>query len=177
MEKNEIQEKPIVVQPEPLKTLLEWSSLARSFKTRDREFFRTIFSLLILVVVILFFAQQFMLILAIVATAFLAYVLNTVPPEMISHKITTQGVATAGHCYDWKQLKSFFFSEKWGAKILNIDTVNKFPGRLMLLLGTIDQNQVKEILSKYLLYKEQASITWLDRASNWLSAKVPLEKN
>ena len=177
MEKTENPASSVVVQPEPLKTLLEWSSPARTFKARDKEFFRTIFSLLILVVVILFFAQQFMLILAIVATAFLAYVLNTVPPEVIPHKITTQGVVTAGHGYEWKQLKNFFFSEKWGAKILNVDTVNKFPGRLMLLLGTQDQNQTKEILSKYLLFKESAPITWLDRASSWLSAKVPLEKS
>lgn len=177
MEKMEANAQPIVVQPEPLKTLLEWSSPARTFKARDKEFFRTIASLLILIVVILFFAQQFMLILAIVATAFLAYVLNTVPPDTISHKITTQGIVTAAHSHSWKELKNFFFSEKYGQKVLNIDTTAKFPGRLMLLLGSQDQNQIKEILSKYLLYKETPPITWLDRASAWLSEKVPLEKS
>jgi hypothetical protein len=177
MEKTENEVKPVVVQQEPLRTLIEWDAMARTFKKRDKEFFRTIFSLLILVVIILFFAQQFMLILAIVATAFLAYVLNTVPPEMVHHKITTQGLVTAEHAHAWKELKSFFFSEKYGAKILNVDTVNKFPGRLMLLLGDQDQAQMKEIMSKYLLYKERAPVTWLDRASSWLSAKVPLERS
>lgn len=176
METNENEVKQVVVQQEPLKTLIEWDAPGRTFKKRDKEFFRTIFSLLILVVIILFFAQQFMLILAIVATAFLAYVLNTVPPEMVHHKITTQGVVTAEHTHTWKELKSFFFSEKYGAKILNVDTVNKFPGRLMLLLGSLDQAQVKDAMSKYLIYKEKAPVTWLDKATSWLSEKVPLER-
>ncbi len=188
MEKNNIEEKPIVIQPEQLRTLIEWDAPARPFKARDREFFRTIASLLILIAVILFFAQQFMLILAIIATAFLAYVLNTVPPGDVHHKITTQGITTQNapglglgvlasstYSYEWKKLKSFFFSEKHGAKILNVDTVNKFPGRLMLLLGLQNQDEVKQIISKYLLYKEQAPISWLDKASSWLSQKIPLE--
>jgi hypothetical protein len=177
MENIENSVKPVVVQQEPLRTLVEWDAMARTFKKRDKEFFRTIFSLLILVVIILFFAQQFMLILAIIATAFLAYVLNTVPPEMVHHKITTQGVVTAEHAHPWKELKSFFFSEKHGEKILNVDTVAKFPGRLMLLFRNQDQGQMKDIMSKYLLFKEQAPVMWLDRASSWLSAKVPLEKS
>lgn len=176
MEQTKNQTQPVVVQPEPLRTLIEWDAPARPFKARDREFFRTIASLLILIVVILFFAQQFMLILAIIATAFLAYVLNTVPPEMVNHKITTQGVSAGDHSYDWKQLKGFFFSEKHGAKILNVDTVNKFPGRLMLLLGNQSEDAVKQILSKYLIFRESVPLTWLDRASSWLSQKVPLEK-
>ncbi len=176
MEKTENDVKPVVVQQEPLRTLVEWDAPARTFKARDKEFFRTIFSLLILVVIILFFAQQFMLILAIIATAFLAYVLNTVPPGMVHHKITTQGVVSAEHASQWKELKNFFFSEKYGQKILNIDTTSAFPGRLMLLLGDQDSENVKQILSKYLMYKEKAPVTWFDKATSWLSEKVPLEK-
>jgi hypothetical protein len=176
MEKQENQPIQPPVQLEPLKTLLTWTSPARPFKKRDKEFFRTIASLLILVVIILFFAQQFMLILAVLATAFLAYVLNTVPPEMVEHQITTQGVVTAGHSYEWKNLKHFFFSKKHNSDILNVATKQNFPSLLMLLIEEKDKDQIKEMLTKYLLYKENITPNWLDQASAWLAEKIPLEK-
>lgn len=174
MEKQEEITKPIV-QQESLKTLFSWESPSRTFKKRDREFFRTIASLLILVVLILFFAQQFMLILAILSTAFLAYVLNTVPPETIKHEITTQGVVTAGHNYEWKNLKHFYFSQKYASTILNVGTKQNFPSLLMLLIDEKDKENVKQILSKYLMFKENVTLGWLDKASSWLSEKIPLE--
>lgn len=175
MEKQENPTVQAVVQAEPLRTLLAWESPARTFKKRDKEFFRTIASLLILVVLILFFAQQFMLILAILATTFLAYVLNTVPPDMIKHEITTQGVTTAGHSYEWKNLKHFYFSKKYNSTILNVATKQNFPSLLMLLINETDKENIKSILSKYLLFKEKVTPNWLDFASNWLSEKIPLE--
>ncbi len=175
MEKQETQTSQPIVQPEPLKTLFSWESPARTFKKRDKEFFRTIASLLILVVLILFFAQQFMLILAILATAFVAYVLNTVPPEMVKHEITTQGVVTVGHNYEWKNLKYFYFSKKHSSTILNVGTKQNFPSLLMLLIEEKDKEKIKEMLSKYLLYKENVPPNWLDQASSWLSEKIPLE--
>jgi hypothetical protein len=175
MDKPENQPVQPPVQLEPLRTLLTWTSPARPFKKRDKEFFRTIASLLILVVIILFFAQQFMLILAVLATAFLAYVLNTVPPENVEHQITTQGVVTAGHNYEWKNLKHFFFSKKHNSDILNVATKQNFPSLLMLLIEEKDKDQIKEMLKKYLLFKENVAPNWLDTASNWLSDKIPME--
>lgn len=168
--------KTIVVQQEPLKVLFTWTAPERVFKKRDPEFFRTIFTLLILIVIILLFAQMFILVLAIIATAFLAYALNTVPPQEVQHQITTQGIIIAGYTYEWKVMRGFFFTSKDDYVILNIDLLNKFPGRLLLIIQAKDKELITQILSHYISFQANMKETWLDQASRWLSEKVPLER-
>ena len=72
-------------------------------------------------------------------------------------------------------MRGFWFSKKWKDAILHIDMTVGFPGRLMMLLGQLDEKRVKQILEKYVQY-EKPEETFLDRSSEWLSKKVPLEK-
>jgi len=164
-----------VVKPEPLKTLVEWKAPVRPFKKRDREYFTTIGAIVFLLAVILFFLKEWILIAVIIALVFVSYILATVQPEEVEHKITNRGIITGGKTYRWEELFRFWFTEKWGQKILNISTVVRFPGRLTLLLGEANQEQVKKILSDYLPFEEPEK-TWADNASSWLSRQVPLGK-
>lgn len=163
-----------VVKLEPLKTLLEWSAPERPFKRRDREYFTTIGAIVFLLAVILLFLQEWLLIAVIIALLFVVYIMATIEPRKVEHKITNRGITTGGKMYRWGQLGRFWFGEKWGGKILYIENFLGLPGRLILLLGEIKEEQVKEILSDYLSFEEPEK-TWVDNASEWLSRRVPLE--
>lgn len=176
---NQEMSKNIAVEPQKpkeIKTLLEWTSPSRPFKRRNRDYFTTIAAIVFLIGVILLFIKEFLLIGVLLAFMFVSYVLATVEPENTGHRITTEGVTTGDRTYLWTEMREFYFTEKWGGKILNINTKLKFPGRLLILLGDANENKVKEEIGKYVSYRETPVLTWMDKASDWLSKKVPLEK-
>lgn len=165
---------PVMVVNEPLKDLIIWKSPARPFKKLNRDYYTTVGAIIFLLVVILLFLKEWLLIGVIVSLGFVKYVLSTVPPEEIEHKITTRGVVSGGQRWDWSLLSRFWFSEKWGNELLNIETRMGFPRRLMLLVGTADKKQLQTALEKYLT-PEKPEKQFVDRAALWLQKKVPLE--
>jgi len=167
--------KPVEVVPiKELKTLLTWKAPVRPFKQRGREFWTTAGSIAFLLGVILFFIKEWLLIIVIIAVMFVYYVLSNVQPEEIEHSITNRGIRFAGKEHPWESLDQFWFSEKFGQKILNVETRLVFPGRLQMLLGKTTEKQIKDILSKY-LREETPEPSVLDKTTDWFSQKVPLE--
>src|SRR3989344_2899236 len=164
------------VLPVELKTLLKWIAPVRPFKKRDREYYTTIAAIVFLLAVILLFLKEWLLIAVMVALMFVAYVLATVAPESVEHEINTRGIMTGGKLYKWEDMLRFWFTKKWSETILHLDTKLKFPGRLMLLLGDQDEAAVREIVGKRVQY-EVPEKTFMDRSAQWLSAKIPLEKD
>jgi len=165
------------VEPKETKILIEWKSPSRPFKKRDRDYFTTIGAMVFLIVVILFFIKEWLLIGAILSFTFLVYILNTIPPEEVDHKITNKNITSADHIYEYKDLGQFWFVQKFGHPVLIIQTKKRFPARLLILLNGIEEKKIRETLSPYLSYKENPEKTWMDNAAEWLSKKVPLEKN
>lgn len=157
-------------------TLLIWKSPSRPFKKRQREFYTTVGAIVFLLAVILVFIKEFLLIGAILALSFVAYVLSTVPPEEVEHKITSNGLESAGHTYKWEELTEFWFGERWDQPILYISTKLRFPARLVILTTGQDKEKIKTALGKHLNFKEKPEKTWMDDAAKWLSEKVPLEE-
>lgn len=156
--------------------VLEWESLSRPFKKRNRQYYSTGIIITILICMILFFAQQFLPIAVVVAVAFLAYVLSVVPPGVVKHSITTYGIRVdTQHLYYWEELGRYWFSEKYGEKILHIE-VGRFPWRLTLLLGKVTQETMDDILSEVLL-NQKPPLTTMEKASEWLQAKIPLDND
>jgi hypothetical protein len=156
--------------------LPEWVSASRPFKTRTREFYKTTTALVFLVVVILAFIGEFLLIGVILATYFVAYVLSTVPPETIKHKVTTLGIETADHFHKWEEMHEFWFDERHGQKMMVVRLLFGFPSHLQLLLGEVSEEKLKKIISDKIPYREKPERTFLDRTSAWLSDKLPLER-
>lgn len=165
-----------VVKPEPLKTLLAWTAPERPFKKHSREYFTTVGAIVFLIGVILLFLREWILIVVLIALMFVAYIMATVEPRRVEHKITNQGIITGGRRYRWEELGRFWFTEKWGEKVLHTETLFGIPRQLLMLLGETKQEEIKKILSDYLLFEEPEK-TWVDNASEWLSRRVPLESS
>lgn len=157
------------------KLLIEWIAPSRPYKKRDREFYTTIAIIVFLVSLILFFAGQFLFIAVVVSLAFVAYVLNTVPPEKIHNAITNFGIRTGDNLFYWEELGRFWFTTQHKTPIMHVETARAFPGVLVLLIEGVDQEEVKKVMLKYTVF-EKPKDTWLDNAAKWLQEKFPLEK-
>lgn len=162
--------------PEETKVLLTWKSPSRPFKKRDKDFFTTIGAIVFLICVILLFIKEWFLIAAIVTLSFLVYVLNTVPPEEVEHKITNKGIVSAQKAYNYEDFKGFLFKESDGFVLLKIESKKGFLNNLILLIKKEDEEKIKNLLAKYLTFKEKEEENFLDKAALWLSKKIPLEK-
>lgn len=156
------------------KTLLTWKSLSRPHKKRGKEFYSTIAAFVFLLTIILAFFKEFLAIIAIWAMGFFAYAISVTEPEIIEHSITSRGIKTGKNKYRWGDLLGFWFEEKWGNKILMIETVRAFPGRLVFLLGEMKSEEIEKILVKKIAY-DKPEKTWVDKAGKWLSDKIPME--
>jgi hypothetical protein len=159
--------------PKEVKTLFTWESPSRPFKRRDHKYFQTVGLLLLLVAAIALFIQEFLFIGVLLALFFVLYVLGTIEPESIEHKITNQGVTTAGRSYIWNELNDFWFIDKHGAVVLNVGTKIRFPGRLLMLVPYLDRDKIKQILVEYISFREAAPSTWMDETVDWFYAKLP----
>jgi len=153
---------------------LSWSSPSRLFKRRDREYFTNVGAIVFLLIIILVFAREFLLIAAVVSIVFLIYVLSTVPPENVEHRITNLGIESAGHFYRWEQLGEFWFEEQWGQVLLKLRPI--MGPHIIILLADQDKAHVRELVAKHIPFREQPEKNWVDNAASWLTKKIPLEK-
>ena len=164
-----------VIASKELKVLYSWLAPARSFKRRDKEFWTTVIAIVVLVGLILFFVQEFFLIAAIISLTFVYYVLSTVEPEEKEYKITNRGLVYDGVTYPWETIQQFWFSDKYGQRMVNFELFGGgISGRLSILVGKGDEKKIREILLKFLV-EEEIKPNFLDNAASWLQKKIPLE--
>lgn len=175
MPEEKIASEPTVTSepPREVKTLLEWESPLRPFKRRDTKYFLNLVLIILVLAVILVFVQEFLLIGVLLALLFVSYVLGTVEPEKLAHKITNQGITTGNRSYLWSELEDFWYVEKYGSDILNVSTKVRFPARLMILVPFIDRDKVKKILLEYIPFREEAPRSWMDDATAWINSHLP----
>ena len=155
------------------KELFSWHAYARPFKKRNREFFTTILAVAFLLSVIFFTIGGVLPVVVIISLVFLVYVLSSVAPEQVEHKITTRGVVFVGKTYLWEELTRFWMAERFGSELLIVETT-RLPGRIEFVIGSEDREKIKEIMQEYLV-NEEAAPTFLDKAASWLSKRIPLE--
>ena len=156
------------------KTFLTWRAPGRTFKKRTNEYFTTIGAIVLLVCIILLFIREFLLMAVVIAFSFLAYVLATVEPEEVEAVITSRGIRVDGKFYRWDVLGRYWFSKEGEATILTVETFLNFPKQVILIVNETDKERIKELLSPYVLF-EKPEDSFVDKASSWLSEKMPLE--
>src|SRR3989344_4417166 len=159
-----------------IKTLLTWHGPSRPFRKKDNSYYRTVAIIVGLLVIIALFAHEFMLILVILALMFVSYVLAFIPPDDIDYKISTQGITSGDHFYFWHNLGAFWFKEKEGQRVLFIQTAVNFPGQLMLVLGSVDEEEVKRVVARFLPYHEMPQTPLMEKWAEGLQKHFPLEK-
>lgn len=158
-----------------VKTLLSWEAPGRPFRKKHRSYYTTIAVLVVLLALIALLAQEFLLIGVLLALTFVAYVLAFIPPSEVTYKISTQGITIGDHFYFWHELDSFWFKEKEGLQVLFIQTRIRFPGQLMIVLGSQDEEEIKKSVARFLPFHEIPQMTMLDHWAEGLQKHFPLE--
>lgn len=164
---------PGVQKPLPEEILLEWQAASRPYKPRNRQYFTTIGLIAALIGLILIFANQLLPVAVVGAVIFVIYVLNTTPPGMVTHKLTTYGIRVENTLYYWEEMGRFWFTEKHGENILNIE-IARFPYHLPLLLGDLNKDDMKTVLSEVLV-NQQPPPTAYEKAASWIQEKLPID--
>ncbi|KKT77440.1 MAG: hypothetical protein UW73_C0020G0012 [Microgenomates group bacterium GW2011_GWB1_44_8] len=164
---------PVVVRPEPERTILEWKAPVRVYKKRTKRFWMTALIMVFLFGVIAVFIEGWMPLATILAFLFVFYALSANPPDLVVIQITTRGFKIGEAKYLWGECFRFWVAEKWGQKLVHVD-IGRLPGRTTFLLGDQHESRVKEVISKYVTY-EVAKPTWLEKASDWVGKKLPME--
>ncbi len=160
---------------DPIKVYLHWTAAARPFRKKDHSYFKTLATIVTLLVLIALFAHEPLLAGAILAAAFVAYVLGFVAPEDVEYKISAQGITIGEHFYFWGELNSFWIGEKEGHKVANIFTNVSFPAQLIIPLGSQPEEEVKSILARYLPFHEIPPESFIDHWAKILQKHFPLE--
>lgn len=161
----------VVVRREPERELVVWTAPARPFKTRDRQFYVTVFAIAGIVSLILFFAEGFMPVLLIVSLVFLYYVLSTVEPEKIEYKVTSKGIKIATNLTEWPNLHRYWFTKRFDSELMIVET-SLIPGRLELVIDKDVKEKLKKEISAYIPY-EEVPAGGLDKFTEWFAKKLP----
>jgi len=157
------------------KVRFEWEAAERSYKKRDKDFWITVISILILTSVILFFIKEFFLIIALMSALFLYYCLSTVPPQKLKYKITNRGVYFGENRYEWGLLSRFWMSKSLDSEMIHFETILRFPAQISLVINPEDKEKIKEIVVKKLPLVEE-SPNFVDKLTKKMVKMIPLEK-
>lgn len=155
-------------------TLFSWRAPIRPFKARSSHFFWTTVLIAILLSIIGFVLEGFMVVMLVWAVVFLVFVLSKVPPEEIDYEITTKNIKIAGKKFSLEEASRFWISTRSGHKLLVFEMPLRFPGRLELVLGDVDEDKLKEELGKRIDLEEEPP-EFTDRVARWFSKKLSLD--
>ena len=159
-----------------VRTFLSWSAPGRPFSKKGRQFFLSVALLLLLFEVILFLFSQYELMLVLVALTFLSVALSSVPPHNFHYKITTEGIKVEDYFYIWSELYDFYFKRIDNMEVLIVRTESLLPGELKISLENLHRDHVRQILVRFLPYREFVRPTFMEKSADWLSHNFPLEK-
>jgi hypothetical protein len=155
---------------------LEWHAPGRPFKKRSKQFYLTALLIMLLIEIILFLFSQYLLMLVVLSLVFVAFSLAAVPPKNFYYRISSEGVMIEDGFYIWSELYDFYFKDRDGVKTLHLGTHAFLPGELIITLGDIDEEIVKNALLPYLPYREYVKPTVVEKSADWLVKNFPLEK-
>jgi uncharacterized membrane protein YdbT with pleckstrin-like domain len=155
---------------------LEWIAPGRPFKKRSKQFYLTALLIMLLVEVILFLFAQYLLMVVVLSLVFVAFALAAVPPKDFHYRISDEGIMIEDGFFIWRELYDFYFKDRDGVKTLHLGTHAFLPGELIVTLGDMDEEKVKDALIPYLPYREYVKPTFVEKSADWLTKNFPLEK-
>ena len=158
---------------EPL--ALEWIAPGRPFEKRGKQFYLTALLLMLLVEIILFLFSQYMLMVVVLSLVFVGFALATIPPKDFHYRISSEGIMVEDTFFLWKELYDFYFKKEGGTDTLHVRTQAYLPGELILTLGNMDKEKVKNALLLYLSFREYVKPGFMEKSGDWLSKNFPLE--
>lgn len=157
------------------KTIVSWKSPVHIFKSRSKKYFTkvSLYALVSILAAIAF--GEFFLVGVILAIVFVVLVLANAAPEIIEHKINNMGIISGGKVFLWEDLDSFWFEKRGEERLFMVQTNLHFPSRLIILLTTISERTLLDLLEKHLHYHHAPVHTLFDKWAQTLQKRFTLE--
>ena len=158
------------------KSIISWKSPDRIFKSRSKKYFTKV-ALYALVGILASIAfGEFFLVGVILAVVFVVYVLATVEPQTIEHRITNMGIVNGGRAFLWEELDSFWFEVRGDERLLVVQTELHYPTRLIMLLApNISERTLLEIVEKHIHFHARPVHTLFDKWAQSLQKRINLD--
>lgn len=160
-----------------VRTLLSWSAPGRPFKRRSKQFYLTALLIAFLIEIILFLFSQYLFMFVVASLVFVGFTFSSVPPKSFHYKVSNQGITIEDHFYLWKELYDFYFKRRDDDDVLCVRTKDFLPGELIIPLGELHRQQVREAILPHLSYREFVKPTFMEKSGDWLSHNFPLERS
>jgi len=158
------------------KPFLTWVAKSRPFKKKNPQTMQVVVVLGVLIAMVLVFAGEWMLLAVLVALAFYYYVVSFIAPEDVEYQLTNFGVRAFGKLFVWGEFSRWWWSEKWGTKLISLELMTGVMGRMFIPVDKVKPGEVEQIMNKFLLFDEPKE-TSMEKMSKWMVKKFPLEKN
>lgn len=157
------------------KSIVYWKSPVRIFKPRSRNYFIKIgmYGLVFALAAIAF--HEYIFVGVILAMIFVVYVFATAEPEIIEHRINSMGIVSGGRAFLWEELDAFWFEKRGDDRLLLVPTDLHFPSRLIILLTTVSERTLLEILEKHLHFHQGPVHTIMDKWAHSVQKRINLD--
>lgn len=157
------------------KNMVSWKSPVRIFKPRSKKYFTKValYGLILILLALAF--GEFILVGVILAVVFVVYVLATAAPETIEHKISNMGIVSGGRAFLWEELDTFWFEKRGDDRLLVVQTKLHFPTRLLILLSTVSERTLLDVLEKHIHFHPAPVHTLFDKWAHALQKRINLE--
>jgi len=140
-----------------LVTIYEWNVQTRPFVSRSKSWFTSLALLFCVFILLTVLLQEFILMFVLVSLLLLLFVASTIPPEKVTHKITTHGVKYIDRIFKWSELDEYWFTMRNNDIFLNISTKSPTPSQLILMISENSQDEkmnIEQILDQFLPRRE-----------------------
>ena len=162
--------------PHDVHTYVSWHAASRPYKKRKKEFFLNIFIIMLFLEIIGFLFHQGLLMTLIASFVFCVCALYLVPPHDAFYRISSEGITVGESFFLWKELYDFYFKSAHTQEILIIRIDDYLLSEVTVILGAIHKEQMKNILLRFLPYREYVKPTFVEKSGDWLSKTFPLEQ-
>ncbi|HEX9804567.1 MAG TPA: hypothetical protein VGA67_02710 [Candidatus Dojkabacteria bacterium] len=136
-----------------LETYYSWKAPERPFNPKDKRWYINAFGISLIITILAVLTGTYLLIIAVIAVLVLYYIMSTVPPQIFTYTITNKGVRFGNKMYLWRQIPSFWITERGSDVFINFGNGdNPEFGRLTILSGEGDINIIAKELVRYIDY-------------------------
>lgn len=157
------------------KAIVSWKSPERIFRARSKKYFTKVALWGLVAIMLALVLGEFVLVGVIISLVFVVYVFATSVPAVIEHKITSMGIVTGGRAFLWEELYAFWFEQRGEDRLLMVQTNLRFPTRLIMLLTTVSERTLLDILEKHVYFYHGPVHTLMDRWANHLQKRINLD--
>lgn len=151
---NEARRKELIIAEErsPLKSIYKWQAPERPFEPKPREWYIKYGFAALVIIILAVLTDTYLLIFAVVGLFALSYAMNTIPPQVMTHEITNKGLRVSGKLFIWKQIPTFWITERGNSTFINLEVDGSSEKKIILLVGGGNINIIAKELVKYIDY-------------------------